>query len=152
MTIKLIISEVDGVLTRDTFRVDELGHVLYKEYNINDLEIINKIKNSIPVVFLSSDNHISYHFFRRKNIPFYWAKKDKVSVLRTILQRYSVTPDEVVYIAGKISDLGCVRMIPTAFCPINLSSFFNKYTTTLHVNPGEGVFVYFYLNFFNKYN
>ena len=42
--IKLVVSEIDGIIT-DGFRAeDEMGHVLYKRYQSKDFSAINEIK------------------------------------------------------------------------------------------------------------
>ena len=118
-SIKLIVSEVDGVITDGTCPEDELGHVLYKVYQSKDFSAINSLKKNFKFVFLSDDNHVNYNMCKRKNIPFFWARneKEKCSKLGEILRRYSCTPDETVYVGSKISDVRCCQMIPKSFCP-----------------------------------
>ena len=117
--IKLIISEVDGVITTGERPEDELGHVFYKVYQSKDFSAINELKKNFKFVFLSDDNHINYNMCKRRNIPFFWAKneKEKCAKLGEILRRYSCTPDETIYIGSKISDRKCCQMIPKSFCP-----------------------------------
>jgi len=119
-SIKLIVSEVDGVLTDGTYAEDEIGHVLYKKFNSKDFAAIKRLRSDgYTVVFLSEDNNISYNMFRRKNIPFYWAKnhKEKYEKLVEILRRYNCTPDNVIYISSKVSDEKCINLIPKSLCP-----------------------------------
>ena len=132
--LKLIVSEIDGVITNGTSAIDELGNTLFKDFYMADFEAINKIKENYTFVFLSSDNCINYNFFRKKNIPFYWAKTDKLSVLSSILMRYNVTAEEAIYIGSKISDIPCMRMIPRSYCTNRLLGF-----PAFHTNPGTGV-------------
>ena len=117
--IKLIVSEIDGVITDGTCPEDELGHILYKVYQSKDFSAINGLKKNFKFVFLSDDNHVNYNMCKRKNIPFFWARneKEKYDKLGEILRRYSCTPDETIYIGSKISDVVCCQMIPKSFCP-----------------------------------
>ena len=117
--IKLIVSEIDGVITDGTRAEDEMGHVLYKVYQSKDFSAINELKKNFKFVCLSDDNHINYNMCKRKNIPFFWARneKEKYDKLVGILRRYSCTPDETIYIGSKISDVKCCGMIPKSFCP-----------------------------------
>lgn len=116
---KLIISEIDGILTSGDITVDEIGNVLYKTFNGKDFDAINELKKYFIIVFLSSDNKINFNLCRRKNWPFYWGKneEEKYRRLIEILRRYNVTPDEVIYVGSKISDRKCLQMIPNSLCP-----------------------------------
>lgn len=120
--IKLIVSEIDGIVTEDLLYIDELGNIPFKAFYRKDFEIINELRKTFTFAFLSSDNSVSYHLCRRKNIPFYHAPKDKKESLIKIMQRYGVTPEEVIYIGYSFSDLKCIQMIPFSLCPVDAVS------------------------------
>ena len=145
MNIKLVVSEVDGIITDGTQPVDELGITVFKSFYTGDFEAINEIKKTCPFVFLSSDNYISYNLMRKKNIPFYFARKDKRSKLLEIMRRYNVTADETLYIGSKLSDIPCMNMVPTSVCTNDLLGF--KYVSEM---PGMGVITEVYLEYFRK--
>lgn len=138
--IKIIVSEIDGIITEDSLYIDELGNIPFKKFHKKDFEAINELKKTFVFVFLSSDNAISYHLCRRKSIPFYHSPKNKKESLVKIMQRYSVTPDEVIYIGNSFSDLKCMQMIPFSLCPIDAVT--DVKTICYHVlesYAGEGV-------------
>jgi len=147
--IKLIVSVVNGILTDGTNFIDELGNVPFKKLYLEDFEAINELKRcGLKVVFLSSDNNISYHLFRRKNIPFYWAQKDKYKILLEIVRRYNVTLDEVLYVASSISDIKCATTVPISFCPLNANIKLLDVCTVLDRKFGEGVLTDLYFKYF----
>ena len=115
--IKIIVSEVDGIITDHLVNVDELGNVPFKGFYMKDFEAINELRKTFGFVFLSSDNSISYHLCRRKNIPFFHAPKDKNGGLKKIMQKYNVSAEEVLYVGSSLSDLKNIRMIPFSVCP-----------------------------------
>lgn len=115
--LKIIISEVDGVLAVDDRHVNELGDVPFKIFSKKDFEAINELKRYFKVVFVSNDNAISYNFLRNKNIPFYHEPKDKSLGVKKILNRYNLRPEEAMYIAYSYSDLKCMQLIPFSLCP-----------------------------------
>lgn len=117
--VKLIVSEIDGVITDGTYPEDEMGHVYYKVYQSKDFSAINELKKKFKFVFLSDDNNINYNMCKRRNIPFFWGRneKEKYDKFVEILRRYSCTPDETVYVGSKISDVKCCQIVPTSFCP-----------------------------------
>lgn len=141
-SIKLIVSEVDGVITDGTYPEDELGHVLYKVYQSKDFSAINRLKKNFKFVFLSDDNHVNYNMCKRKNIPFFWARneKEKCSKLGEILRRYGCTPDETVYIGSKMSDVGCCQTIPKSFCPEDAGHYLKEICwAEFTTQGGEGI-------------
>ena len=151
--IKLIVSEVTGILTDGTNFIDELGNVPFKKLYLEDFEAVNELKRQgFKVVFLSTDNSINYHLFRRKNIPFYWAQKDKYKVLLEIVRRYNVTLDEVAYVASSISDIKCATTVPVSFCPPNSNVQLLNICTVLESKSGEGVLTDLYLRYFRGVN
>jgi len=115
--IKVIVSEIDGIITEDLLYIDELGNVPFKGFYRKDFDAINELKKTFTFVFLSSDNAISYNMCRRKNIPFFHAPKNKKNVLIKVMQRYGVSPEEIIYIGNSYSDVKCLRMIPFSLCP-----------------------------------
>lgn len=151
---KLIVSEIDGIITDGTMFIDELGNVPFKNFNVEDFDSINKLKKDCNFVFLSDDNRVSYNECRRRNIPFYWAKqKSKVDILLDIMRRYNVSPEETIYLGSKASDIGCMRLVPLSFCPEGSSKLLASIGSKLETGPGKGVIteLYFYY-FFNKKN
>ena len=147
--IKIVISEVDGVITNGVQPIDELGNTSFKNFYTPDFEAINKIKSVCPFVFLSSDNTVSYNLCKKKNIPFFWVQKNKRTILLDILRKYSVTLEEVVYIGSKLSDVECMNMVPNSFSTnINLRGDYNY----LLSGAGNGVLTELYLAYLNKGN
>jgi len=142
--LKLIVSEIDGVLTDGTYAEDELGNVLYKQFQSKDFDAINILKRDYKVVFLSEDNRINYNMCRRKNLPFYWGKntEEKYNKFIEILRRYNCTPDEVVFIASKLSDIKCCQLIPKSLCPADAGEYLiSKCWTEFKTDGGKGIFV-----------
>ena len=142
MEIKLIVSEIDGVITNGERAEDEMGHVLYKTYQSKDFSAISEIRKKFKFIFLSDDNHINYNMCRRRNIPFYWAKneQEKYDRLIEILRRYSCTPDETIYIPSKINDQKCIQLIPKSICPDDVGKYLKeKCWASFIAKGGEGI-------------
>lgn len=115
--VQVIIGEVDGVLTTGVFPVDELGNVPFKFFYHKDFEAINLLRKHFKVVFIAADNKVSYNMFRSKQIPFYYEPKNKKQALLQALKRYSLTPDQAIYVGSTYSDIECMRQIPLSICP-----------------------------------
>ena len=114
--LKIIVSAVDGVITDGGAYMDELQNTLFKVYCMKDFEAINELKKAFKFVFISEDNAINYNLFRSKNIPFYWAQKNKKKMLADIMQRYGFKPENVLYVGCSYSDIECMHIAEVSFC------------------------------------
>jgi len=114
--LKIIISAVDGVITDGGAAFDELQNTLFKNYCLKDFEAINLIKKAFKFVFISEDNAINYNLFRARNIPFYWAPKNKKKVMVDIMQRYGYKPENVMYVGCTYSDIECMHIAEVSLC------------------------------------
>lgn len=138
--VKIVVSEMDGVVNDGKMSVAETGITVYKDYSIKDFEVINLIKKKYKFVFMSSDNSVNYLLCSHKNIPFFWAQKDKKETLHKILQRYSFGMDEVLYIGSKPSDLSMVKYVPISMCPRDSLPSLKSYCSyRFKAKGGEGV-------------
>lgn len=115
--LKLIVCEVEGVVTDGLIPYDEMGNVPFKNFSHKDLEAVNKLRTDYKFVFVSKYGEINYSFFRRKNIPFYIMDKNSLSTIHKIAEKYSVTYDEILYIGSNHSDFTVMRAIPFSMCP-----------------------------------
>jgi 3-deoxy-D-manno-octulosonate 8-phosphate phosphatase KdsC-like HAD superfamily phosphatase len=97
------------------------------------------------VVFIAADNKINYNLFRNKNIPFYYEPKNKKQALLQVFKRYSVSPDNVMYIGSNYSDLECMRQIPISVCAEDaVPELKNIAALKLPIYGGDGVFAMLY--------
>ena len=143
--IKIIISEVEGILTQGWLPVDELGNIPYKLFYYRDFEAINLLKPHFKVVFISSDNKINYNMMRSRQLPFYYEPKNKKQAMLQALKRYSATPDHAMYIGSSYTDIECMRQIPFSVCPEDaVIDIKNIAATVLPVYGGDGVFCALY--------
>ena len=115
--IKLVVSEVDGIITEHLVAFGEMNTVMFKQFYMKDFEAINLIKKDWGFAFLSSDANISLSLCKKRNIPFFFAEKSKREVYNQILQRYSLTPDNVLYVGSSYSDINCIQMSGVSMCP-----------------------------------
>jgi YrbI family 3-deoxy-D-manno-octulosonate 8-phosphate phosphatase len=115
--IKLVVSEVDGIITEHLIAFGEINTVMFKQFYMKDFEAINLIKKDWGFAFLSSDANINLSLCKKRNIPFFFAEKSKREVYNQILQRYSLIPDNVLYIGSSYSDINCIQMSGMSMCP-----------------------------------
>lgn len=135
--IKVIASEIDGVVTEHLSPIDELGNVLFKQYYMKDFEAINEIKKHYTFVFISKEQAINYSLCRRKNIPFFWSQNgDKKDAFVKMLRRYSVTPENVLYLGNSYSDTELMVMSQISVCPSDSVFEIKSVSDIVLENPG----------------
>jgi 3-deoxy-D-manno-octulosonate 8-phosphate phosphatase (KDO 8-P phosphatase) len=138
--IKIIVSEMDGILNDGTVAFGEMAIPMFKSFSTKDLEAINEIKRHWPFVFMSADAAINMSFCRKKNTPFFVAERNKKETFKRILNKYSVTADEVLYLGSSYSDLECMKMAGISFCPEDsVAQAINLADKVLPIFAGEGV-------------
>ena len=140
--IKLLVLDIDGVLTDGIKPIDEDGNVLWKNFYDKDFSALNELRKWFDVVFLSGDNRINENMAARKGIPFYWSYEDKKKTLQIILEERSLTKHEVVFVGDDVPDLECLSFIPLSFCPADaIGAARERATFILKINGGHGVIV-----------
>lgn len=143
--IKLVVSEVDGVVTEHLSNIGEMGVVMSKQYCMKDFEAINLIKKNMTFVFISSDAAINMSLCRGKNIPFFYAGNNKKKIFSEILRRYDVTPDNVLYVGSTFSDIECMKLAGVSLCTEDaVTQVKNIADAVVPVYGGVGVLCYVY--------
>ena len=143
--IKLVISEVDGVVTEGLAGVGEMNITMFKQFYTKDFEAINQIKKERKFAFLSADAAISSSMCKVRNIPFFFAAHSKQEVYGHILRRYAVTPDNVLFIGSAYSDVECMQLSAFSVCPEDAPAVVkNTADLVLPLMSGMGVVCYVY--------
>ena len=143
--IKLVISEIDGIITEGLTGYGEMNIPLFKQFCMKDFEAINLIKKSLGFVFMSSDANINASMCKKRNIPFYFAERNKAEVFPIITQRFGLTPENVLYVGSSYSDVECMELAEVSVCPEDaVSEVFDIATVVLSVYSGAGVLCHLY--------
>ena len=139
--VSLIILDVDGVFT-DGKKVYSLsGDVVYKTFYDKDFTVLNMLRDYFDIVILSGDDRINKQIFESKKIPFYHSnKKGKKKLIRIIMNKYNVGPDNCIFIGDDYPDIHCFHQIPLSFCPSDaVADVKNLAYKVLPVKGGCGV-------------
>ena len=119
MKIKLVILDVDGVMTdgRKYYGLD--GMPFAKTYCDKDFTAIKRLKGAgVKVCILSGDNNINEPMAKNRNIDFYYARgKDKKDFLKDFKKIYNVKTSEMAYIGDDLFDCSILENIAYAYCP-----------------------------------
>lgn len=117
--IKLVILDVDGVMTDGRKYYDNSGMPNAKTYCDKDFTAIKRMKGSgVKVCFLSGDDFINKQMAKNRNIDFFSARgKDKASFVKTFENKYAINRDEMVYVGDDLFDCSIMSAVGYAFCP-----------------------------------
>ena len=117
--IKLVITDVDGVLTDGGMYYSEEGEVL-KKFNTKDgmgVELLHKA--SIKTIFLTKENSKTVKTRGKKvkadavyiNISF------KEKELLNICKKFKITPIQIAYIGDDVNDIKIMNKVGFSACP-----------------------------------
>tara|TARA_R110002167_G_scaffold346946_2_gene557760 strand:- start:1902 stop:2420 length:519 start_codon:yes stop_codon:yes gene_type:complete len=119
--VKLLILDVDGVLTDGTKLYSEEGLGKMKSFCDKDFTAIKRIKASgVKVCFLSGDENVNRAIAKNRNIDFYFARgKNKKDFLDRLCMFYNCIADEISFVGDDLFDVDLLKSIKYSFCPID---------------------------------
>tara|TARA_R100001377_G_scaffold10268_1_gene5183 strand:+ start:809 stop:1336 length:528 start_codon:yes stop_codon:yes gene_type:complete len=119
MKIKLIILDVDGVLTNGKKYYNDTGLAQYKTFCDKDFSAIKKFRSSsCRVIFLSGDKNINESIASNRGIDFYYSRnKCKSSFISQLKEKYSVLESSMCCIGDDIFDFPIMEKVAYKFCP-----------------------------------
>ena len=159
--IKLLILDIDGVLTTGRKLYNRNGNVDYKEFNDKDWTAIKRfITAGIKVIGLTGDLNINSNVFKNRLIPIYGCRTDgkhldKADFIPVFEREYSISRKSFAFIGDDYFDLGMMKGLSNTFCPadapMDVKSSVRK---VMSRNGGNGVIaeLFDYLVYNNEVN
>ena len=120
--LKLLLLDVDGVLTNGLKYYDETGYCKLKTFSDIDFTAIKRFRASgVQVAWISGDKTINEMIAKNRNIPFWYTRgKDKTEFLPEIFQKLSITKsDSIAFVGDDLFDLNIMQNVQFSFCPNN---------------------------------
>lgn len=114
-TIKMIISDFDGVLTDGGIYMDEDLKVTRKVH-FKDIMALSILKrNNIGLAFISGEENPIIDFFAQRFAlnEIHQGIRIKIDVLKSIVEKHNLKPDEYLYIGDDINDMDCLNFVST---------------------------------------
>ena len=112
-SIKLIVTDFDGVLSDGKIYVDD-NLVTSKTMSYKDLMgIFQAIKAGINIAIISGENSKAIDYLKMKcpTIEAYQGIRIKIDVLKQLVEKYYLSPEEVVYIGDDVNDIMCLEAV-----------------------------------------
>jgi len=117
--IKLVLTDVDGVLTDGGMYYSEDGDIMKKFHARDGMGVNILLRNNIPTVIITKE---------KTKFVQHWAKKMKVKklfdgvdrkekVLEKICMQFNVELDELAFIGDDVNDIEIMKKVGVAFVP-----------------------------------
>ena len=140
--VKLVITDVDGVLTDGGMYYSKAGEEL-KKFNTRDgMAIELLLKFNIKTVFITREkSEIVIKRAKKVNAAdLYLGIKNKESILSKICTKFSVKTEEILYIGDDINDIEIMTLIGFSACPNDANKDVLKFAKyKCKTNGGGGV-------------
>jgi N-acylneuraminate cytidylyltransferase len=117
--IKMLLTDVDGVLTDGGMYYSNQGEIM-KKFNTKDgmgLEIISK-SGIIPAIITKEKSEVVLKRAEKLKIKeVYIGVEDKLKKAEMLIKKYDLSFDEVAYVGDDINDLPLLKKAGFSFCP-----------------------------------
>lgn len=130
--IKLLLLDVDGILTNGKKLYSPNGKIIGKEFCDLDFTAIKIFKSlSIKVIFISGDQTCNRPIAHNRNIDFYYTRKgklnkDKLFFLSKIEKKYNVKKANIAFLGDDIFDLSLGENVGCFVVPNNSMNVLKK--------------------------
>ena len=149
MKIKLLILDVDGVMTDGIKYYDREGTVKLKTFCDKDWTAIKRFRAiGINVVFLTGDpynvsilENRNLHVIANRGSGFH---SDKANYLDDILKQYDCTEKETAYVGDDLFDLGIMQKVKYAYCPRDAPRCVRETANLLSAEGGQNVIMHLF--------
>jgi 3-deoxy-D-manno-octulosonate 8-phosphate phosphatase (KDO 8-P phosphatase) len=117
--IKLVILDIDGVMTDGRKYYNTDGMPFAKTYCDKDFTAIKRLRGAgVNVCFLSGDDTVNRAMAKNRNIDFFYARgKDKADFIPELAEKYNTTPEHMAYIGDDLFDSSMLEAVQFPFCP-----------------------------------
>jgi 3-deoxy-D-manno-octulosonate 8-phosphate phosphatase (KDO 8-P phosphatase) len=142
--IKLLILDVDGIMTDGKKYYNENGDVVLKIFCDKDWTAIKRFRSiGIPVVFITGDSY-NENILKNRNLPVIVNRgtgyhNDKVNYLADILEDYDCFAEEVLYLGDDLFDIGIMKAVGHPYCLLDSPRIVKQTASILQCKAGENV-------------
>jgi 3-deoxy-D-manno-octulosonate 8-phosphate phosphatase (KDO 8-P phosphatase) len=118
--IKLLVMDVDGTLTDGKINMGPDGEV-FKSFDIKDGYGINEMLPAhgiVPAIITGRTSKIVENRARELHITeLYQGRHDKLDTLKSLMEKYECSRENVAYIGDDVLDIVCMRECGLVGCP-----------------------------------
>ncbi len=115
--IKLFVSDFDGVFTDGKLTVYSDGSTSKKLDYKDIMAIANLLKADIRVAVISGETSKAIDTLKEKfpSIEIFQNIRNKMEILQSLLDKYGLSKENVIYVGDDINDIKCLEFVSAAF-------------------------------------
>ena len=147
--IKLVILDVDGVMTDGIKYYDRDGKVVLKTFCDKDWTAIKRLRAiGIDVVFITGDPY-NEMILKNRNLPTVVNRgegfhRDKINFLPEVLEKYNCSYKEAAYLGDDLFDYMITKGVKYKFCVADSPRALQDICNVLPCKGGENAIMYFF--------
>ena len=144
---KLLILDIDGVMTNGCKSYDNEHNATSKSYNDKDFTAIKIFKQiGVSVCFLSSDENVNRGMAKARGVDFYYSRMPDGSInkkrfLPSLMETYQATLEQSYYVGDDFFDLDIMLLLPkeNRICPQDAPDYVKGQCGIITGWGGQGV-------------
>lgn len=111
--IKIFISDFDGIFTDGRLTVYSDGStskvISYKDI----MAVANLLKRGIGFAIISGEKSRAIDILKEKfpSIDVFQNERNKIQILKSLLKKYNLTPENTIYMGDDINDIDCLNYV-----------------------------------------
>jgi len=140
--IRIILTDVDGVLTDGGMYYTEKGDIMKKFHTRDGMGVTLMKKYQIPTIIITKEKTpmVKQWSKRMKIEKLYDGIIQKEKILDKICENYGVRSDEILYIGDDVNDIELLKKVGLSVCPNDaMESVKKKCNYVCNAKGGEGV-------------
>lgn len=141
--IKLVISDVDGVLTDGCMYYSNNGEIMKKFHTHDGMAVELLLQNKIYTILMTKEKSqiVKKRASKIKIKETFLGVLEKEKLLKNLCSKYSIKPENIAYIGDDINDLKIMKLVGFSASPHNGISEVKKTVQYIcEKNGGEGAF------------
>lgn len=110
-TIKMVVTDFDGVLTDNCVYINE-DFTMSRKLNFKDIMGVHLLrKNDFQIAIISGEKNSAIETLAKKFKieEIHQDVRIKIDVLKSLIEKYSLSQEEYVYIGDDVNDLECLN-------------------------------------------
>jgi YrbI family 3-deoxy-D-manno-octulosonate 8-phosphate phosphatase len=117
--IKVVLTDVDGVLTDGGMYYSNKGDIMKKFHTRDGMGVTLLHKKGIPTIIVTKEQtEIVRQWSKKMKIKeLFDGVKNKELILDKICKKYKIFPTEVAYIGDDVNDVGLLKKVGFSACP-----------------------------------
>lgn len=116
-SVRMVVSDFDGIFTDNTVIISE-DKKISRRISFKDVMGVSLlVKNGYLVGIISGEKNSAIEMIANnfKLTEVHQGIRNKLEVLKGILERNNLTPDEILYVGDDVNDAECLKFVGTKF-------------------------------------